>query len=80
MKLAEYGFELKTLQWIENYLSNRQQFVSFNVLSNVKTLKWGLPQGSCLGPLLFAVFTNDLPNVLFQKESSTVSNGWSKIG
>lgn len=64
-KLAEYGFKSPAVDWIENYLSNRQQCVSFNgSLSNVKNLKCGLPQGSCLGPLLYAIFGNDLPKVL----------------
>lgn len=64
-KLVEYGFKSPANVWIENYLANRQQCVSFNgSLSNVETLKCGLPQGSCLGSLLYAVFINDLPKVL----------------
>lgn len=50
---------------MESYLSNRQQHVLFNgTLSNIKSLQCGVPQGSCLGPLLYSIFTNDLPCVL----------------
>ncbi len=62
-KLKCYKFTSQTVHWFKSYLTNRRQCVFYNVsYSEVKELQCGVPQGSCLGPLLF--FTNDLPLVL----------------
>lgn len=64
-KLCAYGFDDTSVGWISSYLSNRTQRVIFNgTLSTVRRVICGVPQGSCLGPLLFSIFTNDLPLVL----------------
>jgi len=48
-------------------LSNRTQRVRIaDILSNPQQVISGIPRGSILGPLLFAIFINDLPNVCNQ--------------
>ena len=63
-KLKHYGIRGTVLKWFQSYLSDRTQFVTIDGLdSDAKSIKHGVPQGSILGPLLFIIYINDLPNI-----------------
>jgi hypothetical protein len=64
-KLKKYGVDGNELLWFKSYLSKRSQVVNINSsLSEFEHINIGVPQGSILGPLLFIIFVNCLPNAV----------------
>ena len=83
-KLEHYGFCGNVFNLFSSYLSNRQQYVSVNnVNSSTQYIKYGVPQGSVLGPLLFLLYINDLGNScdstlrLFADDTCVIAKGTS---
>ena len=73
-KLRIYGFNEDSIQWLRSYLNSRYQKVYIDgFLSEAIQVDIGVPQGSIIGPLMYTLYTNDLPEAVHEHQPITVN-------
>ena len=74
-KLRIYNLDLKAVEWVRNYLNGRTQFVTVGTAnSRMQTLRKGVPQRSIIGPLLYAIYVNEMTEVMRRQNCTDMSH------
>ena len=69
------GFTDETIKWYTSYLSNRKFIISIeNTYSDKASITCGMPQDSILGPLLFLIYINNIPQAVESKPLSCAND------
>ena len=67
-KLRSYGFSDIAVKWIQEFITMRTQKVRIDgILSDEQVVRSGILQGTVLGPFLFLLFINDMPDSVLSK-------------
>ena len=74
-KLQRYRIGPSAIDWIRDYLRSRTQYVVIGrTNSTMKAVKCGVPQGSVIGPLLYAIFMNEMTEVVTRQNCPNVEH------
>ena len=77
-KLYHYGVQDLDVKWFESYLSSRKKFTRIDGVDfSIQNISIGVPQGSCLGPLLSLIYIYDLPYSVNNSKVSMYADGTS---
>ena len=84
LKLRDMNFSIDSLQLLSNYLKGRKQYVQVeDKTSSIKSMFFGVPQGSILGPVLFNLYVVELSDQIIsssiQYADDTTSTGTAKL-
>ena len=73
-KMSIYGCSEEVVSWFSSYLRGRRQGVLINAtMSKLLQVDVGVPQGSILGPLLYTIYTNELPSLIYSMEDREIT-------
>ena len=64
-KMRSYNFDTTTIAWMQSYLEKRMQYVTVGAHdSTMQSVESGVPQGSVLGPSLYTLYVNEIPDIV----------------